>query len=428
MKIKNYANYRRRAILCFLLFALFAGAPSLEKASAQITEIIAASNLSPYVSSTSQYFVSIITQLTEGLSLLMVSSSVLDAAIANSALWIDIQSSFAQTGLNITLALADIFLIVVFIAIAMAYVFKVESFRAQKTLPKFFAVALLIHFAPLFVGMATDVANIIVSGITANSQSTFSPTFIDDLGVSIGMSILPLIANLNSAASSSLAGVFGVAANFASFTMATGNLILSAPDYIARIIILKLTAVLVFGHAVFFTARIFIIQALTVLSPLAVLCAALPQTKQYFDTWKQWLLGWTFGGVLLLFLLVLGLNSLGTFSLPANTITSLSLGDKTISLDAGWNFKWISLAIYIIAMDMICMSIIPIFNAKMKSSGNAIKKINQQITTVVGRREQETKKNVEAIPRSAATMDRPAAPHQVPPPPDTDYPTGAAHA
>jgi len=345
--------------------------------------------------------------MVQGLSLLMMSSFLLDTAIANSILWVDIQNRFAQTGLNVTLALADALLIAVFVVIAMAYVFKIESFRTEKAIPKLFAVALLIHFAPMFVGMITDVANIMMSGIAANSKSAFSDIFVDDFGASIGLSLLPMIANFNSAASSSLGGVVGVAANLSSLTLTTSNLITAAPDYIAKIIALNIIAGLIFAHAIFFLSRIFIIQALTVLSPLAILCAALPQTKTYFGMWKSWLLGWTFGGILLLFLLILGINVLNeTITLAEPPTASLAMGNKTFSLGAPWIFKWMTLAIYIVSMDLICLSLIPTFSGRAKSGGDTIKKITRQITTVAGRRESEIKASVENLPRPRR---RPAA-------------------
>lgn len=423
---KFRAGKRKTAAFLALLAAGLVFIPAIS--SAQLSEMITASNLSPYVASTSQYFLTLATQMVQGLSLLMMSSFLLDTAIANSILWIDIQNRFAQTGLNITLALADALLIAVFVAIAMAYVFKIESFRAEKAILKLFAVALLIHFAPMFVGMVTDVANIMMSGIAANSKSAFSDVFVNDFGASVGLSILPMIANFNSAASSSLGGVIGIAANLASLTLTTGNLVAAAPDYIAKIIALNIIAGLMFVHAVFFLARIFIIQALTVLSPLAILCAAMPQTKAYFGMWKSWLLGWTFGGILLLFLLILGINVLNeTIALAEPPAASLTMGDKTFSLDAAWIFKWMTLAIYIVSMDLICLSLISTFGARAKSGEGAIKKITRQITTIAGRGEPEIKAGTENLPRPAATPRRPPdyrMPERTPAPVDIDYPGG----
>jgi len=104
-----------------------------------------------------------------------------------------------------------------------------------------------------------------------------------------------------------------------------------------------------------------------------------------------WLLGWTFGGILLLFLLILGINVLNeTITLAEPPTASLAMGNKTFSLDAPWIFKWMTLAIYIVSMDLICLSLIPTFSGRAKSGGNTIKKITRQITTVAGRRESES--------------------------------------
>jgi len=46
------------------------------------------------------------------------------------------------------------------------------------------------------------------------------------------------------------------------------------------------------------------IQILAVLAPLAILAGVLPKTEPYFKKWLNWLISWTVGGVLMLFLLV----------------------------------------------------------------------------------------------------------------------------
>lgn len=367
-------------LLCTIILPQTAYGAILDESAA------AAANLLPYILSIMQYLMGILTKMIENVVYLAISAVLLDIAINKSILWIDINSDFAQAGLGLTTALADIFLILVFIFIALAYVFKVESFQAQKSLPKFFIVALLIHFAPLFVGMVTDIGNILTKGIMENNESLFTGIFVSELAAdALAWQIVPLAATFLVAAGASLAGTIGIAANYITYGLAIGNLFLGVPKYIVTNVILSTTAAILFAHAVFFLTRVFMIQLLTVLSPLAILCYAIPQTKKYFDMWKEWLLGWTFGGILFLFLLVLGLTSLNALiNLPEDPYINLSTGEWMINLAMGTSFKWIALAVYMIAVDAICMAMIPAlaktFTEKAKTGGNPMQKIEKSIS------------------------------------------------
>lgn len=382
--IKKNLFWRSIAFLILLFIAIIL--PQKTNAIGLDESAAAAANLLPYILSIMQYLMGILTKMLENVVYLAISAFLLETAINKSILWIDINSDFAQTGLSISTALADVFLVLVFIVIALAYVFKIESFQAQKSLPKFFIVALLIHFAPLFVGMLTDVANILTKGIMENNESIFSSIFVSGIAADVLLwQIVPLAATFLVAAGASLAGTVGIAANYITYGLAIGNLFLGVPRYIVTNVILSVTAGILFSHAVFFLTRIFMIQLLTVLAPLAILCYALPQTKKYFDMWKEWLLGWTFGGILFLFLLVLGLTCLDSLiTLPEDPYINLSAGEWAINFAMGHNFKWIALAVYMIAVDAICMAMIPAlaktFAEKAKSGGNPMKKIERNIS------------------------------------------------
>jgi hypothetical protein len=127
--------------------ALLIAAPCLLVAKVASAVIPDSAAIVAYLMPLNSFIFGLMTSMFKFAVYLSMSASLLQTTILNPG-WIDIESDFVQTGLTVTMSLADICLIVVFIVIALAYVFKIESFHPEKTLPKFFIIALLIHFSP----------------------------------------------------------------------------------------------------------------------------------------------------------------------------------------------------------------------------------------------------------------------------------------
>lgn len=367
-------------LLCLLIFGIFVAS---SKIFAQAVDATEALNALPYIQPVMTYLWDIIGQLVKGFSYLIIATFLLQTAVNNSVAWIDINSNFVQAGLSITTAMADVLLTTIFIVIALAYVFKVESFQAQKSLPKFFIVALLIHFAPLFVGMVTDIANIMIKGIMIGNENIFTNTFLIDMATNVALSIGALGASFAAAAVLSLAWVGGTAANVIMIGIVVANLFVGIPVYLTQILVLNITGGILFSYAMLFLTRVFMIQLLAILAPLAILSYAIPQTKKLFDLWKDWLLGWSFGGILVLFLLVLGLTCLDVIgNLPKEDV-SAGAGSWIVNMVMGWQFKWMALAVYMMAVEAFCLVAVPAlakqFTEKVESGGRGIKAIGNPI-------------------------------------------------
>ncbi len=333
-------------------------------------------NALPFLLPIFTYFFGIITQLLFGGVTLMISTFILQTAVNNSAAWIDINSPFVQTGLTVTTAVADIFLIIAFISIAIGYVFKVEGYGNQKMIVKFFAAALLVHFAPLFVGMINDISNILLKGILKGNEIIFFEVLFHQMLPSVGFSILTMGASLGGLLAFSKFYAFSTFANVGAGGIFLTTMGTQMPKFLAQIITLTIINGIVTAHAFLFLTRVFMMQLLAVISPLAILSYAIPSAKKLFDLWKDWLLGWAFGGLLLLFLLVLGLTSLPTFDLPNADVEAGALSGL-ISFNMEWSFKWIALAVYMMAADAFCLIAIPAlageFQKKMESAGSGFK-------------------------------------------------------
>lgn len=330
-----------------------------------------AANAISYLLPILTYYWGLITQLLNGFVHLMVAVFLLETAVNNSAAWIDVNSIFVQTGLTVTIGVANIFLIIAFIAIAIGYVFKVEGYN-PRLIVKFFIAALLVNFAPLFVGMVNDIANVLLKGIITGNENIFTEVFLKDMLSSVAAKIIAMSGSLGAAAAFSQGYMLGTWKGLLVGGAIIAGFTTQIPLILAQIITLTIVSTIVTAHAVLFLTRIFMMQLLAVIAPLAVLSYAIPQAKKLFDLWKDWLLGWAFGGLLLLFLLVLGMTLLPTLSLSdAHVEGGMVAG--IISFNMGWTFKWIALAIYMMAADAFCLVAIPAlakeFQQKMESAG-----------------------------------------------------------
>lgn len=334
-----------------------------------------------FVHPISTYFFDVIKQLLTGLIYFLIASLLFSFSVNNSPKMLDLKNSdFVTTGLGITTSLADILLIAVFITIALGTIFDIESINAKKHFLKFAVAALLIHFAPLFVYMAIDIGNIIMSGLVVGSGQAAFSSVMNNFAMQIGGNLLGLVAAYGGmAVVSAVPGVniaFGVG-------LAVGFLGIAAvlPGVLIQIMVMGILTGLLFSFAIFFLTRIFMIQILAVLAPLAILASVLPKTEPYFKTWLNWLISWTIGGVLMLFLLTLGLTTAGGF-LPSGidfNPEGFSVGGVLFGLLTMDHIKWIALAVYMIAVQTICVGAIP------PISGQISGKISEGMGTAAGK-------------------------------------------
>jgi len=361
---------------------------------------------------------------------LSMSASLLQTTILNPG-WIDIESDFVQTGLTVTMSLADICLIVVFIVIALAYVFKIETFHPEKTLPKFFIIALLIHFSPLFVKMLVDVSNIATPSMIVGQQTIILDTckeFAHDM-VQSGMMLMGEYS-LNSIAAAVPLG--GLASAVRVITIALGNSywLTTIPYYLVQVLVGEILSGLMFSYAIFFITRVFMIQILAVLAPLAILASVLPQTNRMFSDWFKWLIGWLIAGPMTLFLLTLGLSTLKSL-LPDISTGYVSLGGTYNIFLRQDTLYWFMICIYMMTADAIVAGTIPQISGKItdKLTGSL-----KPIANIGRKMTKETKKRIDpglasrvesfGARSSSPSARTPSAPKQSSPPSPVNMPDG----
>lgn len=326
-----------------------------------------------------QYTFNTAMELVKNAVYVSVAGQLLQAAVTN-VQWLDVRnamppngSAFVATGLTITMALANILLILSFIVLAVGIIFKIDKIDPKKYIPKFLITALLVNFGPLFVSMMADICNIASAGVTIGGPNVFisiTKSFTWDMYMSAGVLIGNYIVSflLGQIPGANIARMIYdiLALPYLVFTQ--------VPTYLIQNMLGEILSGLFFSNAVFFISRIFVLQVLTVLSPIAILAGALPQTETWYREWLKWLIGWSTGGILVLFLLTLGLSSVSML-MPQDTssINPTTYGSYQIILSQK-NMYWLFVAIYMMVVDIIAAKVIP----------DAAGRIESKITSSLG--------------------------------------------
>jgi hypothetical protein len=330
-KIKNCLKSKK--LLATLLFVfIFAGLfIPITKARADlfgITETIqmiydaVEEQVQPFIKALIQAFFGYII----GLISLYLSAYLLQFAINGQVDWLKINNSaLVQSGWHFVAGLTNLFLILVFVIIVIAYILKIETFQAKKALPKLIIVALLMNFSLVFIGMLVDISNILYNTILSGNENliiqyidTFGAGALENL-ILIGIWLGSLIV---------LWAIPFVGA-FAQLAFVILMLAVSGPNvmiWILQFVLFAVASGLFFTYTFLFAARVFVIQILAIISPLAFLCMVLPQTQKYWKEWVQHLLEWLMMGIVVLFFLSLGVRASSTLVPPGGYTPTPILG------------------------------------------------------------------------------------------------------
>lgn len=253
--------------------------------------------------------------------------------------WLSITSNdMVRSGWYFTSGLANIFIILILVFIAFAYILKIESFQAKKTLPKLIIVALLMNFSLVFVGIVVDIANFFYNTVLQGNMNL--PL---DIVVKIGggawgiiLGLITTIGGLTICFMTPLASTICQAGVV--FGLIAVTFLPSILTFLLQAFLFFLISGIFFTYAFLFGARVFIIELLAILAPIAFLCSVLPQTKKYWDEWLQHLVQWSSFGIILFLFLTIGLKA-------ANFITPPPMGGGLLMPPI---FSWIFLPQYII--------------------------------------------------------------------------------
>jgi hypothetical protein len=214
-----------------------------------------------------------------------------------------------RSGWYFTSGIANMFIILILIVIAFAYILKIETFQAKKALPKLIIVALLINFSLLFVGMLVDISNIFFQAILKDNQD-LPFEVLKTTGGGFYTILLELAFTITTLTICFMTPIASVLCQ-SGVVFATVSLVFfpNVAQYFFHIFGFLLISSMFFIYAFLFGARVFVVELLAILSPIAFICYILPQTRKFWDEWLKHLIEWLVLGIILFFFLVIGLRA-----------------------------------------------------------------------------------------------------------------------
>lgn len=318
--INKFSNNKYPFLIITLILTLFLLVLPTSTADAIVFDTFKAAmaGLATSFGPIKDYLITTLFIYVKSVAALLISVSILDRAI-----WLNLEmltvhdgaGGIVTVGWGFISGLANMFLILIFIACAFAIILKIESFQAKKILPKLIIVALLMNFSLVFIGALIDISNIAYFTLLpqpgqGSLMGIVVEPFLNSALASIAIQTTSIAAMAAKLAVPFLAPFFQLAV-ITAIPVAIIPSIISSYLQIAIALVLSGTF---FLYSFIFGARIFIIQLLAILSPLAFLCLILPQTQKYWDKWLRWLFEWLFVGVFLLFFLRLGFLLFGVLA------------------------------------------------------------------------------------------------------------------
>jgi len=224
-------------------------------------------------------------------------------------------SLLVQNGWTITRDFANMFFILILLAIALAFILFPRH-QVKKALPRLIIIALLINFSLPIAGFLIDVSNV------------FSDYFVSQATGGVGT------ISTNIAASLHLQNVFDVQnVGQGSTTPSSFDLQVTAFQILLfGIAFIFMTSVVLLALGLMFLFRIAWLSFLLILLPI-ILVLSIVQ-KNLFDRWSRRFLNWTFFGPIALFFIYLSMASFSSIagSPDANSWLEATSKESSIGL------------------------------------------------------------------------------------------------
>ncbi|MDP3900987.1 MAG: hypothetical protein Q8Q38_01420 [bacterium] len=185
-----------------------------------------------------------------------------------------------QIGYAVSLNLANMILVLMFVIIGLATILRLQNYQMNKLLPTLVIIALLVNFSGVLVGFVVDIGNVVASFFLEKTVSIH--TLADQAKGGLG-DIQSLL--------------------FGGFE----NILPNTVSLIARLVVYfiyyLLLALVLFIVMFLFFARIIVLWILAMLAPLAFVAYVFPATKQFWGQWWKNLIQWSIIGVPISFFL-----------------------------------------------------------------------------------------------------------------------------
>lgn len=245
-----------------------------------------------------------------GLIALNATASILDAVILAQPTWLDLQTPMVQEGWHFTAGLANMLIILILIFIAFQIILKIDTVATKKMLIRLFIVALLINFSLVFIEVALDVVDVFYKSILTSVKSTPSSdslfgAVIDVLTGGTSRVVRNFTVMLGGWLVTFLIPGAGAIREFIIGTVFVAIYLPMIIGWAIESVLFFLLSGVFLIFSFVFVARVYILQFLAILSPLAFISLILPQTQKYWKMWLDHLVEWILVGIFLLFFLAL---------------------------------------------------------------------------------------------------------------------------
>jgi len=201
-----------------------------------------------------------------------------------------IVSKAVSTGWTLVRDVANMFIVLILMMIAIATILRIENYNFKRLLPKLLLMALLVNFSKLICGLLIDLSQVVMMTFVAAFSQTMPGALMSALNID---NIVSVFTSVNDKE---------VANNL--FRLIVSSVLMIIMLSIAIGVIAVILAVLVL--------RIVMLWLLIVLSPLAYIMWAYPKTQSYAIQWWNEFAKYIIIGPLLAFFLWLSFAIVGT--------------------------------------------------------------------------------------------------------------------
>jgi hypothetical protein len=192
-------------------------------------------------------------------------------------------------GLPITQGISNIILILVLLVVIVGIILELNEYGSKKMFVKLLIVALLINFAPLFVGLIVDASNVLMNYFVAgigDEISAIKSTIAGDGGKLI-------LEELD--AEGKAGGI-------------TEDLLVPVALLFMQAFVNVIMIFVLFLYVLLYICRYIAIWIIVILSPIAFVCMIHPTTQKLWKDWFKQLMQWSFVGATGAFFLYLSLK------------------------------------------------------------------------------------------------------------------------
>lgn len=186
--------------------------------------------------------------------------------------------------------IANMFFVVALLVIAFGTILGLEQYEWKKSLVKLVLAAIFINFSRLLIQLAIDASHIV------------TVTFLDAVQGTAGGNLINML-KLNKILSMARAGVQDAGNEDIQFELLAGSLL--------AFIFALMAMVSIGAYLIIMVIRVVILWVLIILSPLAFVLSAIPQTKKYADDMWQELVKYIIVAPVMVFFLWLAFATMG---------------------------------------------------------------------------------------------------------------------